>query len=216
MIEKWLPVVGFPLYEVSNLGQVRRVGGRPLRPRPHPNHGSLRVVLSVSGTRYDCAAHRLMLDAFIGTHTRKLRYRWIDGDFTNTALTNLEPRRGVRCIDCGDPITADNGHRAHSGAAGFRSVCRACAGTRRRSEHDEREDAKRANLPSTCEICGKAETVTRGGKVRRPTMDHCHSTGRQRGVLCSRCNTGVGMFQDDPDLMRAAADYIERYEELVA
>lgn len=40
-------------------------------------------------------------------------------------------------------------------------------------------------------------------------VDHCHTTGRFRGVLCRTCNAGLGQFRDDPALMRAAARYIE-------
>jgi len=41
------------------------------------------------------------------------------------------------------------------------------------------------------------------------TIDHDHDTGAVRGLLCSPCNTALGMFRDDPARMRAAAEYIE-------
>lgn len=69
----------------------------------------------------------------------------------------------------------------------------------------DRWDALFAEQGERCAVC---KTDDFGGK--RPHTDHCHKTGEVRGLLCKRCNQGVGFFVDDPNLMRAAADYIER------
>jgi hypothetical protein len=59
-----------------------------------------------------------------------------------------------------------------------------------------------------CGICQVVDDPTdRWGTLH---VDHDHATGRVRGVLCNGCNNGLGRFKDDPALLRAAADYLER------
>lgn len=40
-------------------------------------------------------------------------------------------------------------------------------------------------------------------------IDHDHNSGEVRGKLCDKCNQGLGLFQDSPELLHAAADYIK-------
>jgi Recombination endonuclease VII len=44
----------------------------------------------------------------------------------------------------------------------------------------------------------------------QPQIDHCHKTGVVRGILCRACNQGLGLFKDNPKLLRAGARYLER------
>lgn len=39
-------------------------------------------------------------------------------------------------------------------------------------------------------------------------IDHCHITGKVRGLLCQQCNSGLGMFKDDPALLEKAKEYL--------
>lgn len=54
-----------------------------------------------------------------------------------------------------------------------------------------------------CAICRKTDS----GR-KRWSVDHCHITNRVRGVLCTQCNTGLGLFKDSPALLRNAAAYL--------
>lgn len=63
-----------------------------------------------------------------------------------------------------------------------------------------------------CAICGKPETAIHGRTktVRHLAVDHCHNTNVIRGLLCNRCNIGIGRFHDSPELLIKAANYVRR------
>lgn len=63
----------------------------------------------------------------------------------------------------------------------------------------------------TCAICKQPETATRNGRVKALAVDHCHETGNIRGLLCVACNTGIGKFKDDRNLMIAAIKYLDKH-----
>lgn len=54
-----------------------------------------------------------------------------------------------------------------------------------------------------CEICGMELKDDYSKKI-----DHDHETGQVRGVLCTRCNTGLGKFLDSPELLDKASSYL--------
>lgn len=69
---------------------------------------------------------------------------------------------------------------------------------------------------NACAICGRElctlEVYNKELKPSKPCVDHDHSSGMVRGLLCSRCNVAVGMFEDDPERMLSAAVYLLRAE----
>lgn len=56
-----------------------------------------------------------------------------------------------------------------------------------------------------CAICQGSEP---GGNAKHWHVDHDHATGRVRGLLCMKCNVGLGYFQDDPTLLINACAYL--------
>ncbi len=56
-----------------------------------------------------------------------------------------------------------------------------------------------------CKICGTTELYGR----TRLAIDHCHSTGRIRGLLCTKCNAGLGMFSDNIEKLTNAISYLK-------
>jgi len=57
-----------------------------------------------------------------------------------------------------------------------------------------------------CAICGTF--LNSDSKSNSPTIDHNHSTGELRGILCGKCNCGLGFFKDTPDNLMRAATYL--------
>lgn len=56
----------------------------------------------------------------------------------------------------------------------------------------------------SCAICG----YEFGQKLGDYAIDHCHATGAIRGILCDRCNRGLGFFRDVPQFLESAAAYL--------
>jgi len=59
-----------------------------------------------------------------------------------------------------------------------------------------------------CDICGTSLVFPKS--TRRYHIDHDHSTGKVRGLLCNNCNTGLGQFKDNIDSLEAAINYLTR------
>ena len=60
-----------------------------------------------------------------------------------------------------------------------------------------------------CAICFKKEKyIGTGGKVMRLSVDHDHTTGKIRGLLCNSCNRALGFLLDDPEVTNSATKYL--------
>ncbi len=57
-----------------------------------------------------------------------------------------------------------------------------------------------------CKICGSNESKEYYKKL---SIDHCHTTGKVRGLLCKSCNHGLGNFNDDISTMQKAMEYLK-------
>jgi hypothetical protein len=75
---------------------------------------------------------------------------------------------------------------------------------------DEQFEDMWAAQNGQCAIC-RAELKRTG--MQSCNIDHCHDTGKVRGILCRRCNWGVGILGDNPDRLEAAARYLRAARE---
>lgn len=74
--------------------------------------------------------------------------------------------------------------------------------------------AKLAEQNGVCAICGQMPTPDRTGRAYILSVDHDHSNGKVRGLLCKNHNIALGYFKDNPEFLRKAADYIEHWRTL--
>ena len=127
----------------------------------------------------------------------------------------------MRCADCGQEKPAEEFPRKRTAKRGRHSYCKMCHNRRTResvrrlhgnSRHyhlrqryglSAREvEVLKAAQGGVCAVCGERAAVH---------VDHEHDTRRVRGILCESCNGFLGAFNDDPELLRAAIDYLERH-----
>jgi hypothetical protein len=66
---------------------------------------------------------------------------------------------------------------------------------------------------NVCAICKQEETNTYNGKIKRLAVDHNHTTGKIRGLLCTKCNVSIGNLNDSIDLLNSAISYLTTYTE---
>jgi hypothetical protein len=59
-----------------------------------------------------------------------------------------------------------------------------------------------------CAICGKHQTELK----KTLGVDHNHTTGKNRGLLCFNCNITIGKFNDDINMLVLAINYLKQYE----
>ena len=63
-----------------------------------------------------------------------------------------------------------------------------------------------------CAICENHETRRNpDGSYRLLAVDHCHESQKIRGLLCTGCNTGIGLFRDNPEYLAKAIEYLKSH-----
>jgi hypothetical protein len=76
----------------------------------------------------------------------------------------------------------------------------------------EEYDLLLKNQNNTCAICDTKENVSKKGSIFSLGVDHNHVSGKNRGLLCHRCNSGIGHLKDSILLLKKAIKYLSFYE----
>lgn len=134
-----------------------------------------------------------------------------------------------RCKDCGADKPLTEFYRAHG--LYYQPRCKPCHHVRTKNWYDKNPEARRKTDRKTrikrvygltldqydkmlstqqglCAICKRPAGMFKC----RLAVDHCHTTGKIRALLCTHCNTALGKFQDSPEILRTAALYVENHK----
>ena len=85
--------------------------------------------------------------------------------------------------------------------AGRKNTCKACSNQLATVRSKLRKDNP-PPPPGPCPACNRLTSQW--------VLDHCHHTDQFRGYICNSCNLGFGKFNDDPELMQQALDYLTK------
>jgi hypothetical protein len=113
------------------------------------------------------------------------------------------------CVECGKAFAPTSPPQKYCSGQCFNRVAS--------QKKDRRHRLKRATAEEyavlvsifgkQCNICGATGTRNDTGRL---CVDHIHGTDEIRGLLCHRCNTSLGLMRDDPSLLQAAVQYLEK------
>jgi len=118
------------------------------------------------------------------------------------------------CSVCKKASAVSEFAKNRSNKDGLRYECRPCMRVQKFKQRYgitlEQWDQMFIDQCGRCLIC-KVDLPPKGKGVH---TDHCHNKGSVRGLLCSHCNLALGHAKDNPNTLRAAAEYIEDYTEV--
>lgn len=139
-----------------------------------------------------------------------------------SVCSGIEAATTKACAKCNQFKPLDQFHSQPGGKYGRHSYCKPCANalqklSRQKNGRPPRKrkwqiksrygltvemvDAMREEQKGVCAICAKA--------MKRECIDHCHITGRVRGLLCQRCNLLIRGL-DDPEYRQAILNYLDK------
>ena len=145
-----------------------------------------------------------------------------------------DPIEGViGCSTCKQKLCISNFHKDSSNKYGVAYACKECANanTRRhntvnksnptyklkkqssyfKTTYNLTSEQREALLKDQGHACAICHTPLQFDGTLTHT-DHCHTTGKVRGILCTNCNRGLGHFKDNTQTMKNAIDYLEAFK----
>jgi len=178
----------------------------------HPNaNGAPRI--TVLGKEY--AARHLAWYIMTGYYPGRFEIKSLDGNLSNIKWSNLYvTKEGHKfCSKCNieKPLTDYATNKSRK--AGHEPVCKECkkpasrryarkTGLKKFGITIEEYESLSQEQNNACAICKKEEIN------KSLAVDHCHASGKIRGLLCAKCNQALGLFNDDIKTLNTAIEYL--------
>lgn len=120
-----------------------------------------------------------------------------------------------RCVACNKWLNQEKYFQQSKGR--YNTVCKNCINEYYRDDRLKRlyglergeYDKMYKQQDGKCAICGEEDSCNKNGVTRTLSVDHCHNTGKIRGLLCNECNIGLGKFKDNRELLEKAIKYLK-------
>lgn len=130
---------------------------------------------------------------------------------TNHSLKLLRMISKKFCYKCKNEKDINEFNKSQFNKSGHRNICRDCRNTHRAiiRNAEKNRNALLEKQNYSCAICGKSEK----DNGQRLAIDHNHATHQVRALLCRYCNTGLGAFKDDEQLLSKAIEYLKRFQD---
>ena len=134
------------------------------------------------------------------------------------------------CKECGVEKSLEEFNKKKTSKDGKNYICKICEAIKSKEYRDnpdnrlterDRDLKKKYGITlytyttmlesqgGVCDICGKS--VIENGKAL--AVDHNHNTGAVRGLLCNTCNSGIGLLQDNTEILQLAINYLNKHKE---
>jgi len=134
----------------------------------------------------------------------------------------------ITCLRCNETKPESEFQREKTRKSGYRGRCKVCEKETRQvpsNAYDTPQKAWKRHIKAKfgvdkefydallveqegkCAICGTTDSGSKHGVF---SIDHCHTNGHIRGLLCKECNTGLGMFKDNIESLKKAAEYLQK------
>jgi len=115
------------------------------------------------------------------------------------------------CRECKNKKPIEDFEFDKGGYRGVRGTCKECRNTSKQIRRVHRKNWGHPDENYKCPIC----ETTLEGQIRNGNawaVDHCHTTGKVRGYLCSTCNSGIGLLNDDINLLEKSIEWLRKHE----